>query len=258
MMDRRRLAAFAALGAGIVTSGATADFMHAELEMLGDLGAGAPTYRVFLRFSDPTDELEGVYASAHSAFPGLWFVTDVDLINTDGALAGTRGEDTLSPLVEPWDSWVTLGTDVLGLFPAVDVEFTPGLWGDVGNGESVLRGCRVRAERGGYFNPDPEGNPLAGERILIGQFTTTAEFHDYYGRARWRRAGETTWSESDFRVVLEPHRAGDVDLSHVVDFTDLLAVLSDWGNTDACGTDTTFDGVVDFADVLQVLADWSP
>ena len=258
LMANRCRAALFALVTGLATSAAHGDYVRAEVVPLGDIGGGAPTYRVYLCFSDATDELEGVYASEHSTFPGLWFLTDQHLINSNGALAGTRAEDVLFPGLEPWDSWVTLGEDGPGLFPAVDVEFTPGLWGDTGNGESVLRGCRVRSDTGGYFNPDPDGDPLTGERILIGQFTVPGPFRDFYGRARWRRSGETMWRESDFRIFLKPLRAGDVDMSYRVDCGDLIAELSHWGNTDACGTDTTFDGVVDFADVLQVLSDWSP
>ncbi len=50
----------------------------------------------------------------------------------------------------------------------------------------------------------------------------------------------------------------DVDGSGVVDFADLLAVLSAWGACEGCPEDVTGDGVVNFADILAVLAAWGP
>ena len=43
-----------------------------------------------------------------------------------------------------------------------------------------------------------------------------------------------------------------------VDFADLLAVLSAWGDGPECPEDIDGNGVVDFADLLLVLSNWGP
>ncbi len=50
---------------------------------------------------------------------------------------------------------------------------------------------------------------------------------------------------------------GDVDGSGVVDFADLLAILSAWGN-EGGPEDVNGNGVVDFGDILLVLRSWGP
>ena len=48
----------------------------------------------------------------------------------------------------------------------------------------------------------------------------------------------------------------DIDGSFAVGFTDLLAVLADWGPCPGCPTDVDADGTVGFSDLLTVLASW--
>ncbi|NNM24620.1 MAG: hypothetical protein HKO59_01320, partial [Phycisphaerales bacterium] len=50
--------------------------------------------------------------------------------------------------------------------------------------------------------------------------------------------------------------AGDVDASGDVGFTDLIAVLDQWGVCPGCPADLDGDGVVGLTDLLAVLAGW--
>jgi hypothetical protein len=49
---------------------------------------------------------------------------------------------------------------------------------------------------------------------------------------------------------------GDVNGDNVVDFNDLLILLSEWGCTDCPDSDIDDNGVVDFQDLLLLLGDW--
>jgi hypothetical protein len=51
---------------------------------------------------------------------------------------------------------------------------------------------------------------------------------------------------------------GDVTGNGVVDFADVLALLSVWGPCGGCPEDRDGNGVIDFADVLAVLSGWGP
>ena len=50
---------------------------------------------------------------------------------------------------------------------------------------------------------------------------------------------------------------GDVDGDGDVDFTDLVSLLSDWGDCLDCPADLDGDGDVDFTDLLTLLASWT-
>jgi hypothetical protein len=50
---------------------------------------------------------------------------------------------------------------------------------------------------------------------------------------------------------------GDVNGDGVVDVTDLLAVLAEWGACPGCAADLNGDGMVNVDDLLVVLANWS-
>lgn len=51
---------------------------------------------------------------------------------------------------------------------------------------------------------------------------------------------------------------GDTNLNGEVNFTDLLAVLNDWGICSGCSSDVDEDGMVGFDDLLTVLNNWGP
>jgi len=50
---------------------------------------------------------------------------------------------------------------------------------------------------------------------------------------------------------------GDLNGDGIVDFADLLILLSDWGPCPGCDADLNRDGVVDFADLLILLGEWT-
>ncbi|MBT8486670.1 MAG: LamG domain-containing protein, partial [Phycisphaerae bacterium] len=62
-----------------------------------------------------------------------------------------------------------------------------------------------------------------------------------------------TWFELD---ECAPPCPSDVDGSGDVGFTDLLAILSNWGPCAGCGEDLDGSGDVGFTDLLAVLSDW--
>ncbi len=51
---------------------------------------------------------------------------------------------------------------------------------------------------------------------------------------------------------------GDVDENQVVDFTDLVLLLSAWGPCSGCPEDVDGDGSVGFTDLVQLLGGWGP
>jgi hypothetical protein len=63
--------------------------------------------------------------------------------------------------------------------------------------------------------------------------------------------------ERMFMYAIAVATTGDVNGDGVVDFSDLLALLADWGPCAGCPSDLDGNGVVDFADLLMLLANWS-
>jgi hypothetical protein len=188
--------AFAA-GALALTGAANADFTGAHIEDLGDLGAGVSTYRVYVDFSSPSDQLLAV--SGNAAVSALYFNSlDGDALrNTAGGFAGLSFEDFPFPGIEAWDSWVTLGTDTPG---ASDADFSPGFLGGSGS-TSVINGTSFsQATNGGWFDSNP-GTPETGESILIAQFTV-ANF-EFGATADWQSTGSGATS-SAFYVTTVP------------------------------------------------------
>jgi hypothetical protein len=75
---------------------------------------------------------------------------------------------------------------------------------------------------------------------------------------RFQSAAATSGAIS---IVPGTDSPADVDGDGFVDFADLLALLSSWGDCPAppaeCPTDVDGDGAVGFGDLLIVLADWT-
>ena len=180
--------AFAA-GALALTGAANADFLGASYENLGDLGAGVDTYRVYIDFSSPTDQLLAV--SGNAGVSALYFNSlDGDALrNSMGPFGGTSFEDTPFPGIEAWDSWVTINSDT----GPVDAQFSPGFLGGDGS-SSVINGTSFsQADNGGWFDSNP-GTPETGESILIAQFTV-ANF-EFGGTADWQSTGSGATSSA--------------------------------------------------------------
>jgi hypothetical protein len=55
-----------------------------------------------------------------------------------------------------------------------------------------------------------------------------------------------------------PTCPSDVDGDGTVAFSDLLAVIADWGPCAGCPEDVDGDGVVGFTDITLILAAWGP
>jgi len=51
---------------------------------------------------------------------------------------------------------------------------------------------------------------------------------------------------------------GDLDGDDQIGFSDLLAVLSLWGDCQGCPEDIDGDGMVGFSDLLFILSNWGP
>ena len=49
---------------------------------------------------------------------------------------------------------------------------------------------------------------------------------------------------------------GDVNDDGVVNISDLLIIISDWGPCDGCSSDVNADGAVDVTDLLLAIANW--
>ena len=48
----------------------------------------------------------------------------------------------------------------------------------------------------------------------------------------------------------------DTNADGVVDITDLLSMISQWGDCDNCASDVNDDGTVDINDLLIVISNW--
>ena len=51
---------------------------------------------------------------------------------------------------------------------------------------------------------------------------------------------------------------GDVDGSGIVNVSDLLLVIADWGPCGGCDSDVNEDGTVNVTDLLEIIAAWGP
>ncbi|MHC4948341.1 MAG: dockerin type I domain-containing protein [Planctomycetota bacterium] len=107
--------------------------------------------------------------------------------------------------------------------------------------------------------------------------TTTKEYAEFLrdslgGTNAWGQAVHTVWQsrltttaapvamDSGTIMLVPSPSAADVNVDGVVDVSDLLQVLGDWGPCpppDLCAADTNCDGSIDVTDLLLVLADWS-
>lgn len=251
-MRSRLFAVTSALCACAITSNASADFTHAHIENLGDIGGGANTYRVYVNFDNPLDQLLAI-----ATMPGLApfaFSATTPLINAGGKLSGSPAEDLpQSPISEPWDSWVTIKAETaeetdlyIGSFNPID-DYT----------EAFIVGDSWEVENTGIFASP--GEPLQCPTVLIAQFTLEGDF-TLTGVVAWVPAGggpgfvSTPFEVSTFCT-------GDIDGDDVIGFSDLITILTEWGPCPPggpCPADLDDDGSVGLSDLLFVLAGWGP
>jgi murein tripeptide amidase MpaA len=72
----------------------------------------------------------------------------------------------------------------------------------------------------------------------------------------WRYSG---WNIDDVQLLAMSNTAvqGDVNCDGVVDVSDLLNIISNWGFCDGiCGSDIVPDGTINVSDLLQVIGNW--
>ncbi len=87
-----------------------------------------------------------------------------------------------------------------------------------------------------------------------------AATHDEF-RLRFRsdvNSSNDDWFVDDVTIQAVPPCAGDVSDDGVVNTTDLLLVLGNWGDCDGCAADVDGDGTVDTVDLLLLLGAWGP
>lgn len=194
----RNLLVVAGFGLAACAGTASADFIGASIENLGDLGAGVNTYRVFMDFDSPDDTVLAI--NGDDTIASLRFLSlDGDpLRNTEGAFSGTSFEDLPFPGVEAWDSWVTLGTDAPG---ASDAQFSPDFLGGTGSNSVIAGTSFTQVTNGGYFDSNP-GTPENGGSVLVAQFTV-ANF-SYEGTVSWQAAGAGVSQDAFFVSTAVP------------------------------------------------------
>ena len=84
--------------------------------------------------------------------------------------------------------------------------------------------------------------------------------HDEF-RLRFRsdvNSSNDDWFVDDVTIQAVPPCVGDVSDDGVVNTTDLLLVLGNWGDCDGCAADVDGDGTVDTIDLLLLLGAWGP
>ena len=157
----------AGFGTLVAASAASAALTGASVTSMGDIGGGVDTWRVYIEFDNPADNLLAI--SGNAAVAALQFQSlDGDaLVNEVPGLNGTRFEDTPFPTAAAYDSWVTLGET-----GASDTSFSPSFLGDVSGALSVINGTSFsQADNGGYFDQNPGTPDGSGGSALIAQFT---------------------------------------------------------------------------------------
>lgn len=103
--------------------------------------------------------------------------------------------------------------------------------------------------------PNPSVDPQPGDEWVI------AIASDVEGTFDQITSGLDDWSVivggGGIRLRYEDGCAADVDGDDTVGFSDLVAVLADFGTRCSdCHTDVDGDGIVDFDDLLEVIASW--
>ena len=179
-MVTRRFVVMSSIAGLMAASAVHADYIGAHAKNLGDLGAGVNTYRFYIDFSSPADQLLAI--SGDEDVSPLYFQSFAgeSLRNTTGPFAGTAFEDMPFPGLEAWDSWVTISSDT----GPVDAQFSPGFLGGDGT-TSVIQGSSFsQADNGGWFDSNP-GSPETGEAILIAQLTFGGGTFAFGGTANW-------------------------------------------------------------------------
>lgn len=244
----------------VVARPAPGEFQYIEVERASCADC-MKTYRLYAIFSEETDQILAV--GGVPAVASFQFSASHPLFNDGGAFDGLIAEDTAgAPVAGPRDTWLTIGHAGLA---GNDTGFSPGFLGGDGVHRAV-EGASLEEDNGGWFDSDP-GTPVTGTRILIAQLSFAPPLGEPFqgfavsGCVKWQPApGELT--ETPFSVFYGENKHDcptDVTYDNVVDFQDLLLILSNWGPCvpDACCEfDVHGSGEVDLDDLLAVIATW--
>lgn len=241
---RSYASALAGLACGAIAAPAAAGLVGASVENLGDLGGGTTTWRIYLDFDHPADQLLAV--SANASVSPLVFVGSEAMVNEAGPFNGLDFEDKPSLFAAAWDSWVTIGNDSA---TGNDTAFSPGFLGG-GGGLSVINGNSFsQADQGGWFDQNPGTPNASGGHVLIMQVTVGSFV--LRGTAEYTTGGAGTIAEA-FVIAAGPGQS-DCNRNGVLDFLDIAAGTSADVNRngipDECDEDCNGNGTPDFLDL---------
>ena len=170
-------------------------------------------------------------------------------------------------------------SDLARIFPQNHF-LTVKLLGDAGPAAGRLRSTRDAVGARAVVSADLDGNGeiLPWEHLTrevvagLGNAASTASLELEFGlgpdesvvlQVLWPSGGESSFIVGADRFIEIDEatiRTGDIDASGTVDFTDLLLILSNWGecppDPEPCPADVGGSGRVDVEDILLVLTNW--
>lgn len=211
---------------------------------------GHRVWRVYARFSNPGDRLQGVFGNASSPLtvtaPGGFFQHPLT-----GNTAPNGALIEKVPTVE-WDTFCTIGlarnidgadqTIVTPNFPRFPVVNNTQM-GWLVAPDALAQGAPDSGGLALIMQLTVPGPPFAAPTISVGLI--------------YRPAGSTTSvTLNNVTPVLLPLTAGDVNGDLQVNVNDLLLVITTWGGTGPGIADANDDGQVDVDDLLLVITHW--
>jgi hypothetical protein len=211
---------------------------------------------------------------------GEWFSRGVRAPNLaswaarNGVLLAQTGDPVVTPVTGPAEHW---GGD----FFAVTGN-RKGDWVLVGQTDNpditrddvvVLNGTEILVREGDPI--DLDGNGLYDDNVFIGRgnnvsaaFATDRYFALTDEGALYFFANLRNGQGQDLSPGIGPPLAllrlvtvrcvGDITADGQINIVDLLAVISNWGQTGTNPADVNGDGIVNIADLLAVIAGWGP
>jgi len=256
---------------GDISCGAGADELNYELRTWSRSdGESMETYDVFFPSTDPNTRMVSVFGQdsdllqirgwSNAEFDGSASLVEVHHSSYGGDLAHDRVLDPVLGDDLVYDSYVTIGTDDAA-------EGLPNTLGFDSTGFNSAAG--IFMDNGVWFvTPD---SPLAsmGAGTGLGHRITSISVEQSQGiemllNVQWydgagfvHETRNIYWN--NYGLGGDTNDCpGDVDGSGVVNVSDLLLVISDWGPCGGCDSDVNEDGTVNVTDLLEIIASWGP
>jgi len=213
---------------------------------------GATTYRVWVEFADPTEQLVAVYG-----FDSVPLTVNTTTAFYQNPLGGPLATD-FNPAVLPvdpllaYDSWLTVGgedisadVNTIGLdFAAFEGSGGPVIADNV-NGGSVFI----------YPDLEPTAFPDENGHVLIAQLTTDGEVSMTVNLQSRTADGENPQILQQSITFQEVYECfGDFNNDGIIGIADLLMLLGDFGCPSDCTHDMNGDGGVTTSDMLVMLS----